>query len=180
MTEMKWHVVYTRPRWEKKVADLLTRKKFEVFCPLNRVRKKWADRLKIVHEPLFSSYVFVRIPENQIGQVKKIDGVINFLYWLGKPAVIKDVEISMIQRFVGEHYNVQLERGRVNVNDMVSVTSGPLMDRVGKVIDIKTRTIKIVLPSLGYMMSAEVETENVEVLSSSPYRMQQFRSLANG
>ena len=50
---------------------------------------------------------------------------------------------------------------------MVRIVSGPLLDHEGKVVEIKNRTVKIVLPSLGYMMSAEVETAKVEVIRES-------------
>ena len=59
--EKKWFVVYTKSRCEKKVADLLTKKGIENYCPLNRVQKQWSDRKKIILAPLFTSYVFVRI-----------------------------------------------------------------------------------------------------------------------
>jgi len=54
----------------------------------------------------------------------------------------------------------------VNINDTVRVTKGPLMEYEGNVIAIKSATIKISLPSLGYMMIAEVEKANVEVVRS--------------
>ncbi|HCY90719.1 MAG TPA: antitermination protein NusG, partial [Chitinophagaceae bacterium] len=47
-----WYVVYTRPRWEKKVALNLAQKGIEHYCPLNKVRKQWSDRKKMVLEPL--------------------------------------------------------------------------------------------------------------------------------
>jgi hypothetical protein len=37
------------------------------------------------------------------------------------------------------------------------------MEMEGQVLSIKSKTIKVALPSLGYMMYAEVETSNVEV-----------------
>ena len=58
-----WYVVYTKPNWEKKVAELLEKKGIEQYCPLNKVQKQWHDRKKTVWEPLFKSYVFVRTDE---------------------------------------------------------------------------------------------------------------------
>src|ERR1700712_2216779 len=111
----KWYVVYTRPRWEKKVADLLSRKKIEYYCPLNKVQKQWSDRKKIVSEPLFTSYVFVHIDETEQLPVRITDGVINFVYWLGKPAVIKEDEILAIKDFLDNHKEVQLEKKKINL-----------------------------------------------------------------
>jgi len=166
MNEMKkWFAVYTKPRWEKKVAEILSRKKIENYCPLNKVVRQWSDRKKIVHEPLFTSYVFVRISEFDLLPLKKTDGVINLVYWLGKPAVIRDPEIEMIMKFLDDHVNVRLEKTPININDSIQVLSGPLMELEGKVIALKSRTVKIALPSLGYMMQAEVSMENVRIIT---------------
>jgi transcription antitermination factor NusG len=97
----KWLAVYSRPRWEKKVNQLLTEKGFESYCPLNKVRRKWSDRVKVVEEPLFKSYVFVKVKEEDRTAVRMTSGVINFVYWDGKPAVIKEREINAIKRFLG-------------------------------------------------------------------------------
>jgi transcription termination/antitermination protein NusG len=167
-TNKKWFAVYTKPRWEKKVAELLTKKKIENYCPLNKVKKQWADRKKIVLEPLFISYVFVRVSEGEHVPLLQTAGIINLVYWLGMPAVIRDVEIDVIQKFLDEHSNVQLERTKVNVNvnDMVRVINGPLMEHEGRVLSVKNKTVKINLPSLGYMMVAEIESTNIELISS--------------
>ncbi len=164
MTERKWFAVYTMPRWEKKVAERLSRSKIENYCPLNRVVRQWADRKKIVHEPLFTSYVFVRATEADLTFLKKIDGIINLVYWVGKPAVIRDEEIHAIRRFLEDYQNVKLEKTTVNINDAVRVVTGPFMGQEGRVVAVKSKTIKIILPSLGYLMSAEVEMTKVELI----------------
>jgi transcription antitermination factor NusG len=174
----KWHVVYTRPRYEKKVADLLSRKKIEHYCPLNRISKQWSDRKKLVTEPLFMSYVFVCIDESEQLQVRLTDGVINFVYWLGKPAVIRPDEIQVIRDFISNHRNVALEKTRVNLNDEVRIIGGPLVKQKGTVVSVKNKTLKVNLPSLGYMMYAEVETSNVEIITeetNSYFKKQQWR-----
>ena len=167
MNESKnWYAVYTRPRWEKKVAAILTRHKIENYCPLNKVQRQWSDRKKFILEPLFTSYVFVRVSESEHALLKETDGVINMVYWLGKPAVIRDVEINMIKNFLIEYTNVKLEKRPIYINDKVRIIDGPLTQLEGQVIGLKTRTIKIMLPSLGYMMQAEIETGNVKVIES--------------
>ncbi|HEY4061347.1 MAG TPA: UpxY family transcription antiterminator [Puia sp.] len=159
-----WYAVYTKPRWEKKVAETLTKHSIENYCPLNKVLRQWHDRKKIVHEPLFTSYVFVRVEENRLGELRKIGGVLNLVYWLQKPAVIRDEEIIMIQKFMDQYTNVQLEKTSVSVNDVVRVIKGPLMEQEGNVLAVRNRTVRISLPSLGYIMVAEVERQNIEVI----------------
>lgn len=160
-----WYAFYTRPRWEKKVFELLSKKKIVAYCPLNKVIKQWADRKKTILEPLFPSYVFVQLNSTEMISAKETDGVINFVYWLAKPAVIKDAEIEAIKNFLDEYDNVCLEKNPVNVNDTVRIIRGPLKNYEGSVVSIKNRNkIMVSLPSLGYMMIAEVQRSNVAVL----------------
>lgn len=160
--ESKWYAVYTKPRWEKKVADLLTRKNIENYCPLNKVQRQWSDRKKIVMEPLFQSYVFVKISGDMQSLVRDTSGILNFVYWLRKPAVIRDEEIEVIKRFMNEYQNVQLEKAEVNLNDRVRIIGGPLMMREGNVLEVKNKTVKVLLPSLGYALVAEIEKVNLQ------------------
>jgi transcription antitermination factor NusG len=163
-----WYVIYTKALWEKKVAKHLENKKIEYYCPLNKVERQWSDRKKIILKPLFTSYVFVRLEdEAQQAPIRQIPGVMNFLYWLKKPAIVKDEEIDMIKKFVNGYQNVKLEKTQVNVNDSVRILSGSFMSREGNILEIKDKTVKIVLPSLGYSLIVEVGNTNIELLSTS-------------
>ena len=162
--EKYWYAVYTKPRWEKKIAEVLTKRKFENYCPLNKVQRQWHDRKKIIYEPLFTSYVFVKAEEGQQTELKNVDGIINLVYWLGKPAKISNEEINTIKKFLNDYGNVQLERAKVNVHDTVRILGGPLMDQEGSIVSISNKLVKVALPSLGYMMVAQVEKQNVKVI----------------
>jgi transcriptional antiterminator NusG len=166
----KWYAVYTHARWEKKVANLLALKKIENYCPLNRVVKQWSDRKKIVYAPLFTSYVFVRISNNERVSVLQTDGVLNYVNWQGQPAVIRDPEIELIKKFLLDHSNVRLEKIKVHVNDTVQIKCGLFMDQEGKVVEVKDKTLKVSLPSLGYMMLAEIPKSYVEVVNNRSMR----------
>lgn len=174
-----WYVLYTRSHCEKKVAAQLAKKEIEHYCPLNRVIRKWADRKKVLHEPLFTSYVFVRSSEQLLYQVKQVStDIVNFVYWLGKPAVIRDNEIENIKLFLSEYTDVKLEKCDVNVGDTVRILSGPFMNKEGNVSSLEHKKIKLVLPSLGYLMTAEVQLSNVEVIDM-PYRKNQLLSVTS-
>ena len=154
---MNWYAVYTKPRWEKKVASSLSKNEIEHYCPLNKVVKKWSDRKKLVEEPLFTCYVFVRINARQQAQIQQIDGIVNLVYWLGRPAIIRDDEIDLIKRFLNEHTNVKVERSSLNVNDKVKIVNGPFMEMEGNILSLNKRIVKVLLPSLQYTMSAEIQ-----------------------
>ena len=153
----KWLAIYSRPRWEKKVNQLLVEKGFESYCPLNKVRRKWSDRMKIVEEPLFKSYVFVKVSEEDRTAVRMTPGVINFVYWEGKPAVIKEKEISIIKRFLNEYENVEVQPMNLQVHQRVKITTGPLMDHEGEVLSVQRKAVKVAIDSLGYILVAYID-----------------------
>ena len=157
MANPKWLAVYTKPRWEKKVNKLLLEKGVESYCPLNKVRRKWSDRIKTVEEPLFKSYVFVKVNDSDRTAVRMTNGVINFVYWDGKPAVIKEKEISAIRRFLDEYENVQVQAMDLKLNQRVVITGGPLMDQSGHILGLRSKTAKVAIDSLGYILIAHID-----------------------
>jgi len=136
---------------------LLTEKGLESYCPLNKVRRKWSDRMKVVEEPLFKSYVFVKVDNEDRSAVRMTNGAINFVYWNGKPAVIKEKEINAIKRFLNEYENVEANPVDLKVNQRVRITNGTLMDKEGKVLDVRHKTVKVAIDSLGYILVAYIE-----------------------
>lgn len=165
--ESQWYAVYTKPRWEKKTAELLTKRSIENYCPLNKVVRSWSDRKKTVLEPLFKSYVFIKADEKELHTIKQVDGVINFVYWLGKPAIVKHAEIEAIRSFLEEFQNVTVQHVDVNINDIVKIKRGPFMEEEGSVVDVKNKCVSVYLPSLGYTLLAEIEKVNVEVITKA-------------
>lgn len=157
MGTRKWLAVYTRPRWEKKVNQLLEEKGVERYCPLNKIRRKWSDRIKVIEEPLFKSYVFVKVNDDDRTEVRMTPGVINFVYWLGKPAIIKEKEINAIKRFLDEYENVEARPVEIKIDQRVKVNAGPMMEHEGKVISIKNKTVTVAIDSLGYILIATID-----------------------
>ncbi len=113
--------------------------------------------MKTVEEPLFKSYVFVKVSEEDRTEVRMTPGVINFVYWDGKPALIKEKEINAIKQFLNEYENVEVEPLNLELNQRVKITTGPLMDHEGAIIGINRRTVKIVIDSLGYQLVAHID-----------------------
>ena len=84
-SEKRWHVIYTKSKWEKKVDDLLMQKGFECWCPVQKQERQWSDRKKIIETPLFRSYVFIKACKEDYTQILSTNGVVNFLYFEKKP-----------------------------------------------------------------------------------------------
>jgi transcription antitermination factor NusG len=162
---MNWHAVYTNPRWEKKVAKKIADKGLEVYCPLNKVRRKWSDRYKVVEEPLFKSYVFVRIKEQEQSVIRLVNGVVNFVFSEGKPAIVRDREIELIRKFLKEYQDIRVSPVTLTKGAKVRVTSGVFMDSEGIVVDVKNKTVAVLLETLGYELTAHFELSSLEPLN---------------
>ncbi|MBK6937352.1 MAG: UpxY family transcription antiterminator [Chitinophagaceae bacterium] len=163
----KWLAVYTRPRWEKKVARLLEEKGIECYCPLNKIKRKWSDRVKVVEEPLFKSYVFVKVGDDSRTAVRLTTGTINFVYYDGKPAVVKEKEIAAIRRFLEEYEQVEAIAVNLKVDQRVRITNGTFMDLEGKVLELRGKHIKVLIDSLGYLLVAYIDRKKVQAVVKS-------------
>ena len=157
-----WHAVYTKPRWEKKVAALLDAKGIEYYCPLNKVIKQWSDRKKTVLEPLFKSYVFVKVTEDKKWELLKIDGIINYVTWLGKPAKIKESEIATIRKFLKEFASVEVVESALQINARVRIKEGVLMNYQGILLQISGNRASVKIESMGIQLVTIIDKKNLE------------------
>lgn len=163
--DKKWYALYTKPRWEKKIHTALVRKGIECWCPLQKIEKQWSDRKKIIEEPLFKSYVFVSIDLKDRTALMSTDGILNFVYYLGKPAVIRDAEINLIKNYLDEKgTNISLISSEgFDETSKIRVTHGVFMGREGTVLRNNSRKkIYVKLESLGQVMVVEFPAEHLE------------------
>jgi transcriptional antiterminator RfaH len=98
--EWTWRALNTRPRAEKKVADILEASGYEVFCPLITTIRQWSDRKKKVQVPMISRYVFVRVNSLNANSVFISPNVISFVRYNKRPAIIRDEEIEAMQKAI--------------------------------------------------------------------------------
>ena len=126
--------------------------------------------MKIVEEPLFKSYVFVKVSDDDRTAVRMTNGAINFVYWDGKPAVIKEKEINAIKRFLNEYENVEARPADLKVNQRVRITNGTLMDQEGQVLDLRHKMVKVAIDSLGYILVAYID--RTKLTSAQLFRTQ--------
>ena len=107
----KWYVLYTKSRRENAVARKLEEPGIQSFCPSKRTKRKWSDRCKWIEAPLFTSYCFVRLAEENRDHVFNVPGVVQYVFWLGKPAIVRDEEIAQIKMWLNDldHETLEIE-----------------------------------------------------------------------
>lgn len=140
---------------------MLTEKGIVNYCPLNRIQRQWSDRKKIVFEPLFKGYVFIQVEESKKWDAKSCQGIINYVYWLGKPAVVQASEIDTIKRFMEEFDDVEVVDLQIKEKDPVVVKSGTFMDYKGIVLELSGYKAKVKIDSMGVSLVAIFDKKNL-------------------
>ena len=146
------------------MVALLNEKGIENYCPLNKVTKQWSDRRKVVEEPIFKGYVFVKVSDDDKWDVANVNGVLNYIYWLGKPAVVRDEEIYTIRRFLNEFDNVEVSKNEIHTDSKVRIVQGVLMNYEGMVIEVFGSRAVVRIESLDLNISAHFDKKNLEII----------------
>ena len=146
--EKKWFVVYTKPQQELKVAGQLSAMGITNYCPTITLVKHYSDRKKKVNKPLLSSYLMVELEEKEREKVFVCNGIVRYLFFLGKPAVVPASDITLMQDHLNGVYN-DSKITTLSVGDSHRITQGPFSGISGRVVETDNTKVKLELASLG-------------------------------
>lgn len=153
---MFWYVLYTKPKREKKIVAQLQNIGINVYCPMITTVKQWSDRKKKVEESLISSCIFVKIDEADRNNVFQVSGVVRYLFYLGKPAKVRDSEIEILKKYLQigllDTKVETLEKG-----DLYTITSGPFEGKGGVVEEVGKNRLQLKLIELGLKITIAKE-----------------------
>ena len=148
----KWYVVYTKARNEKKTALILEKSGIDVYCPIVKEVRQWSDRKKTVEVPSFSSYLFVHLAPKERELVYAAPGVVRYLFWLNRPAIVKDQEIETLKSWLsGEVLAAKVQT--LKAGDCLSISQGPFKGKDGVIQNINANRVQLVLKELGIKVS---------------------------
>lgn len=142
-----WFALQVRSRTEYLVATHLHSKGYEEFLPVSRVKKRgsWHD------VPLFPGYVFCRINPHSCGLIVRTPGVIRFVEFGGRPALIDPEEIKSVQVIVNSGVAACVLEG-LHPGDRVCIQEGPLKGTIGILTSVRAKQRLVV--SITMMMRA--------------------------
>ena len=154
---MNWYVIYTKPKWEKKVAEQLAEAGIDCYCPLITQIRQWSDRKKKVEVPLFNSYVFVQLDESERNSVFQSAGVVRYLFCLGKPAIVRHEEIEVIKKWINTSDAADIMVDRYKIGDAIQLESGPFSAQKAIVQEVTNTHYVLVLESLGCVLKMKIK-----------------------
>lgn len=132
---LHWFVIYTRSRFEKKVAEDLSEMKFEFYLPTMKTLRQWSDRKKKIEIPVFRSYVFIRTTFSRIKSLVLPLGAVKIVSFEGIPAIVPDIQIQNLKILFGTHEKFEITVQNFDIGDPVEVITGPLRGIKGKFTD---------------------------------------------
>lgn len=162
LNQKRWLVIYTRPRWEKKVDSTLKQQGIESYCPLKQVQNQWADRKKEVSLPLFTSYVFVRVSPREESLVLYCMGVMGYVYYMQRPAIVRDNVIEGLKKHLALYKDLEvISLQNISVGDCVLVKQGAFANQSGHVIQIQGKHVLMVFDNIQCALVTRVPKQQI-------------------
>lgn len=132
-----WYVLYINVRHEKKVYKKLIEQNIDCYLPIVKNVKQWSDRKKIVEEPLFTGYVFVKLEAHELDKPRHINGVINYLSFGKQKALVKQSEIDALRYLVEYGYTLNLVSEDIEIGSRVKINLSAFKNETAIVQKIK-------------------------------------------
>jgi transcription termination/antitermination protein NusG len=162
-----WFALRVKTNYEKPVAAMLRGKGFEEFLPLQRTRRQWSDRVKVMDLPLFPGYLFCRLNLEDRMPLLTTPG---FLYIVGigrKPEPVDEREILAIQSVLRSGLPVT-PWPSLMVGQKVQLKHGPLRGLAGVLTKIANQhRMYVSVTLLKRSISVEVAPEWIEPVSAT-------------
>lgn len=154
-----WFVAYVKSCQERKLSEKLTRYGMENYVPIQKCRRQWSDRVKVVDVLVLPRMIFVHCtPVERENMMKVFPDQFHFMSEGGpyNPVVIPDIQIETFRRMVelGKD-EVKVTSEPLIVGDHVEIVEGPLKGCRCRLLNIGSRTCIGV--SLGRVGLATIE-----------------------
>ncbi|MDO6817595.1 UpxY family transcription antiterminator [Zobellia sp. 1_MG-2023] len=153
----QWYVLKVRQGYEKKVTEGLTKMDIQVYCPIVKEVRFWSDRKKTVETPLIKSYVFIKSTEKNRSMAFSVHGVERYLFWLGKPAIVRNEEIEVLKDWVSNDAVEELMYSQLQPGDRTTIRRGLLKDQEAVVRHIGKTRVSLVLEDMGIVVNAKLK-----------------------
>lgn len=156
INSLKWFVLVVKAKREKQVAEILERHNFEIYCPVKKEVRQWSDRKKTIEVPVFDNYVFVRLKESERDSVFITSYIKKYMYWLGKPAVVRDVEIDVIKEWMANESICTVKSSQLQKGKLITIEKGAFKNKKAIIQQVRRNELKLVLNGLGIVLSAKI------------------------
>ena len=140
----------------------------DTFLPLMKVLKQWSDRKKWVEEPLFRSYLFVRIKQDEYYKALSVTGVVKYITFEGRAVPIPEQQILAIKQFLGNDEDIAIFSEPFKIDDKVEICRGTLKGLLGNLVDIRGKQkVRIEIESIGHSIILTIPKSYLKVIKGA-------------
>jgi transcriptional antiterminator RfaH len=158
-----WFALYTHPRAEKRVSERLRKKNIEAYLPLQKRLSQWKDRKKWIEEPLIRSYVFVNVDEKDYYETLNTNGIVRYVTFSGKAAVIPEWQIIAMKNILGSDQDFEIFAGEFQKGANVKVVSGILNGAFGELVSLKNeKKVLIRIDHINHCLLVNIPLEHLK------------------
>jgi len=161
--QLPWLVIYTKPRQEKKLAERLQHAGYTVYCPTQRMKKRWSDRWKWIEQPLFTSHIFIQIDPERRDAVYFVPGFVRFLFWLKRPAQVRPKEIETLKRWLNDYAPDAISTSHLLPGQKTKVLTGPFQGQEGALTEVKAERVQLYLEELQLLVELDLSKNELLV-----------------
>ena len=140
----RWYAIRTTARWELLASDELSRRGFETWLPVCRIKRRWSDRIKVLDQPLFPGYLFGRFRLAERVRVLEVPGVRQIVGIGMTPVSIPVSELDNLRALVGAQ-PVLVAWPYLHTGQRVRIDRGPLAGVEGFVVHAEQGALRIVV-----------------------------------
>lgn len=121
----RWYALFVRSRHEKTVENSLKSKRYKVFSPSYRTKRKRVDRIAEIEVALFPGYVFCQFDPSKRLPILMTPGVVGVVGRGNRPEPVDDAEIASIRSVALAGRSVQ-PWPFLRLGQRIRMQSGPL------------------------------------------------------
>lgn len=153
-----WLAIYTKPRSEKKAYDQLLQSGIEAYLPLVKTLKQWSDRKKWVEEPLFRSYVFVRVSEKEYYNALNANPyTVRYITFEGKAVSIPPAQIEAMKNYIEQGDFGDSDFSGLEPGQEIEVNGGPMKGLRGRLVRVASKQkVRVEIDGVGKALYLEV------------------------
>jgi transcriptional antiterminator RfaH len=165
--DKKWYAIYTKPRWEKKVAARLDEKGIENYLPLIKTLKIWSDRKKWVREPLFKSYIFVHVDGREFIPALQTSGAVKYVSFEKRAVSIPPLQIEAVKTFIESGEDFLTDIPDLKIGDRVVVIYGSLKGLQGTLVEYqKKHRVRIIIDGIQQSLHLNIPLSYLKPINS--------------
>lgn len=123
--------------------------------------KQWSDRKKMVIEPVFKSYIFVKVKKENIRKILPIEGILKVISFGSVPQKIPDDQLVYLKLLLESPEEIEVQN-TLHIGDRVRVIQGALNGAEGYLSNNSPKNFSVNIDIIGQSVAVHINPAYLE------------------